>query len=136
MIVTGVCNTIPPHVADYIETCGKIIDRNHKTVENIQIIGIDPISLEDDEWVGVTHFGDVEIFKINKEYEWRAETSRKTVFYYSKDKTASPEKALESLKAAAALVKINLPDVLFKLETIKKPDETLAEAYERLKHQK
>jgi hypothetical protein len=82
-------------------------------------------------WVGVRHDGTIEAFKVSDEETWRTKTAMAAVQALSSP-GADPERTMASLRAAADLVGLDLPELMERLETAKtNPKEDLVEVFKR-----
>ena len=102
------------------------------SLSNPGIVTVQPFDLSEDMWFLMSEDGTAELFARAESTRWLAQKTEALVNYASTIK-GDPLKALSMLRAAAALVGLSIPDLLTKARMITNPNETLADALEKLK---
>jgi hypothetical protein len=120
-----------PYVPLFVVTPNGMFDKQGRPADG-ESEGSPVLEITENEWIGVTHNGRVEVFKRSEEDVWRAKTAQETISKIG-DPKADPEGTLRKLRAAADLIGVDLPSLLNELESKKDPNESIVDTWKRTK---
>jgi len=127
----GPSNAPLPCVPQYVDAFEGNFDRKGPYLNDMFVKPCSQTEAPDGWWVGVRHDGTIEAFKVSDEETWRTKTAMAAVQALSSP-GADPERTMASLRAAADLVGLDLPELMERLETAKtNPKEDLVEVFKR-----
>lgn len=90
-----------------------------------------PFEMVPDHWPLVAADGSVEWMPVRDEWRWRVERGRSLLMAALAEK--DPEARVASLYASAALSGVELPQLLQRLESVRKDGEDLTDAFLRIR---
>lgn len=132
----GPSNRVPPCVPDYVEAFEGNFGRKGPWLRDMFTKPCPQVEVPDGWWVGVRHDGAVEAFKLSDEESWRAKAAMAAV-HATQSPGDDPHRAVATLRAAADLVGLDLPELMEKLEKARmSPSEDLVEVFRRTKDDK
>jgi len=99
--------------------------------EDFQLSG--PLDVRHGSWIGISGAGISEAFELSQEGPWRAKEAEKSITLAYSGLKEDPLKSAALIKAAAALVGLDVPALVHALEAQRLPGETLEAVFERVK---
>ena len=127
----GPSNMTLPCVPHYVDAFEGSFDRKGPYLNDMFVKPCTQVEVPEGHWVGVLHDGTVESFKSADEEGWRAKAAMTAVRALSSP-GPDPERTMASLRAAADLVGLDLPELMEKLESARtNPKEDLVEVFKR-----
>ena len=123
-------NSDYPFIPDFILTPTGMYNIQGRPAdgESVKIVEIDIL---DDEWIGISSTGQVEIFKREHEGTWKIKAAINAI-QEIKDPKANPIKSIQILRAATDLIGVDLPTMLKEIETNKLPGESMVSTWTRM----
>ena len=121
-----------PYIPLFVVTPNGMFDRQERPADG-ESESSPTLEITENEWIGLTHDGRVEIFKRSEEDAWRAKAAQETISKTKDDIKSDPEGVLKKLRAAADLIGVDLPSLLSDLESKKAPGESIVDVWKRTK---
>lgn len=135
-VAWGPSNRVAPCVPDYVQAFeGDVVGRTGPWLRDAFTKMCPQVELPEGWWLGVRHDGTVESFKASDEETWRAKAAMAAV-HAAQAPGDDPHRAVATLRAAADLVGLDLPELMEKLEKARmSPSEDLVEVFKRTREQ-
>jgi hypothetical protein len=121
----------PPYIPLFVLTPNGMYDQQGRPADG-ESVQISAFEIAENEWIGVSHDRQIQIFKRSEEDVWRSKAAQETVSKIGDPRT-DPEGSLRKLRAAADLIGVDLPSLLSDLESKKVTGESIVDAWIRTK---
>lgn len=127
-------NSDYPFIPTFILTPTGMYDNQGRPADG-ESIKTTEFEISDDEWIGVSSIGQIEIFKRSDEENWKVKTIIDAVNGI-KDPRSNPVDSIRKLHAASNLVGIDLPSFINELESKRLSGESMVDTWKRIKSNK